>query len=418
MTNKDLLKEAIAEATTIREAAIANAKEALEESITPHLREMLAQKLQEMDELEETDNNGTDSQVDGEGDDIDHGNIVNEDEDEDTEEEGPEEETEETEKEEEDEEFDLENMSKEEFEAAVKDIVAQVNGEMETPGEEDLEGMEDDNTIDIDSEDGDSMDEINIDELLAELDELNEGDGLGTPKEIPGKPTHSYSKKPGSKRSDSKGTPGDGYMEEEVDLDEYTSSGGGWGGGSSAGSFSLKPGEKDEGDLNKWIAAIAAKTGQSIQSLTKKIMGTSDSTTAPRKSNAPRETSWEESVQNKADLQEALKAVKTLRNQLQEVNLLNAKLLYVNKVFKSNNLSEGQKVNVIAAFDKAETVKEVKLVFETVSKNVVVKKPTTVKEHRSFASKATGMTAAPKKEIISEVSEQVLRMQKLAGIIK
>jgi peptidoglycan hydrolase CwlO-like protein len=88
------------------------------------------------------------------------------------------------------------------------------------------------------------------------------------------------------------------------------------------------------------------------------------------------------------DLNEALKAVKILRNQLQEVNLLNAKLLYVNKVFKSNNLSEGQKVNVIAAFDKAETVKEVKLVFETVSKNVVAK-PAAIKEHRSFASKAT-----------------------------
>jgi hypothetical protein len=360
MTNKDLLKEAIAEATTIREAAIANAKEALEESITPHLREMLAQKLQEMDELEETDNNGTDSQVDGEGDDIDHGNIVNEDEDEDTEEEAPEEEAEETE--EEDEEFDLENMTKAEFTAEVEKIVAQVNGapegeEAEMPGGEDLEGMEDDNTIDID-------------ELLAELEGMNEGG----------------------------------------DLDEYTSGGGGWGGGSSAGNFSLKPGEKDEGDIEKMIKAIAAKTGKSITAISNFLYG--------GKSVAPGETSWKESAQDKEDLMEALKAVKILRNQLQEVNLLNAKLLYVNKVFKSNNLSEGQKVNVIAAFDKAETVKEVKLVFETVSKNVVVKKPTTVKEHRSFASKATGMTAAPKKEIISEVSEQVLRMQKLAGIIK
>jgi type II secretory pathway pseudopilin PulG len=118
------------------------------------------------------------------------------------------------------------------------------------------------------------------------------------------------------------------------------------------------------------------------------------------------------------ELNEALQTVKILRNQLQEVNLLNAKLLYVNKVFKSNNLSEGQKVNVIAAFDRAETVKEVKLVFETVSKNVVAK-PTTIKEHRSFASKATGnaQTTAPK-EILSEVSEQVSRWQKLAGIIK
>ena len=118
------------------------------------------------------------------------------------------------------------------------------------------------------------------------------------------------------------------------------------------------------------------------------------------------------------ELTEALKTVKILRNQLQEVNLLNAKLLYVNKVFKANNLSEGQKVNVIAAFDKAETVREVKLVFETVSKNVVTK-PATIKEHRSFASKATGVATRPNNpEIISEVSETVRRMQKLAGIIK
>ena len=54
MANKDLLKEAIAEAKTIRESAIANAREALEETITPHLRDMLAAKLQEM-ETEEVD---------------------------------------------------------------------------------------------------------------------------------------------------------------------------------------------------------------------------------------------------------------------------------------------------------------------------------------------------------------------------
>ena len=64
MSNKDLLKQAIAEAKTIREAAIANAKEALEESLTPHLKEMLAQKLQELDEadeevMDETADNGT-----------------------------------------------------------------------------------------------------------------------------------------------------------------------------------------------------------------------------------------------------------------------------------------------------------------------------------------------------------------------
>jgi hypothetical protein len=118
------------------------------------------------------------------------------------------------------------------------------------------------------------------------------------------------------------------------------------------------------------------------------------------------------------ELNEALDTIETLRTELSEVNLLNAKLLYVNKVFKSNDLSESQKVNVIAAFDKAETVKEVKLVYETVADNVVAKKAN-IKEHKNLgqASKATGTTAS-KPEVISEVNETVLRMQKLAGIIK
>ena len=97
---------------------------------------------------------------------------------------------------------------------------------------------------------------------------------------------------------------------------------------------------------------------------------------------------------------------------------MNSKLLYVNRIFKANNLSESQKVNVIAAFDKAETVKEVKLVYETVKGSISNKKAneTTIKESKGLASKATG-TTAKKPEVINEVSDTVRRMQKLAGII-
>ena len=113
-----------------------------------------------------------------------------------------------------------------------------------------------------------------------------------------------------------------------------------------------------------------------------------------------------------------MEIIQTLQGPLSDGNLLNAKLLYVNKVFKANNLTESQKVNIIAAFDKAETVKEVKLVFETVSESVVVKKETaSIKESKlGMASKATGTTAS-KPEVINEVSDAVRRMQKLAGII-
>lgn len=134
--------------------------------------------------------------------------------------------------------------------------------------------------------------------------------------------------------------------------------------------------------------------------------------------NINRVADLKENAKNKSELKDALKTIDTLRKELNEVNILNAKLLYVNKIFKANNLSESQKVNVIAAFDKAETVKEVKLVFETVSDNVGTKKKgTIVKEHKGSASKATGTTAS-NPEVIAEVSGAVLRMQKLAGIIK
>ena len=117
------------------------------------------------------------------------------------------------------------------------------------------------------------------------------------------------------------------------------------------------------------------------------------------------------------ELAEALETVETLRKEINETNLLNAKLLYVNKVFKANTLSEAQKANVIAAFDKAETVKEVKLVFETVSENIPSgAKKEVVKEAKGFASAAVGISDKP--EVIAEANSAVLRMQKLAGIIK
>jgi len=61
----------------------------------------------------------------------------------------------------------------------------------------------------------------------------------------------------------------------------------------------------------------------------------------------------------------------------------------------------------------------VKLVFETVSENVVNAKKETVTESKikGMASKATGTTASTKPEVITEVSDAVRRMQKLAGII-
>jgi hypothetical protein len=123
-------------------------------------------------------------------------------------------------------------------------------------------------------------------------------------------------------------------------------------------------------------------------------------------------------MRNEADnseLEEAMNAIATLRSELNEVNLLNAKLLYVNKLFKAKNLNEAQKVKVINAFDRAETVREAKNVFDTLNESLSTEKvKSQIKESLSFASKAAGVSD---RQPIMEGNDFVARMQKLAGII-
>jgi hypothetical protein len=115
-------------------------------------------------------------------------------------------------------------------------------------------------------------------------------------------------------------------------------------------------------------------------------------------------------------LYEALKTITTLKSELNEINLLNAKLLYANKIFKTKNLNESQKVKVLGAFDRAKTVKETKIVFETLNENFKIIKKTLHEGVVGYASKAI---LAPKtnKQPIVESDEMVNRFKKLAGII-
>jgi len=110
------------------------------------------------------------------------------------------------------------------------------------------------------------------------------------------------------------------------------------------------------------------------------------------------------------ELEEAKNTIEELRTQLNEINLLNAKLLYMNKIFKNKTLSESQKVSVLKAFDRAESVKEVKSTYITLNESFEVKK-TGLKESIGFASKTTN-----KVNSIVESDSFVTRMQQLAGI--
>jgi hypothetical protein len=115
-----------------------------------------------------------------------------------------------------------------------------------------------------------------------------------------------------------------------------------------------------------------------------------------------------------AELEEAYKTIESLRKTINEVNLLNAKLLYTNKLFRTFDLNEGQKVKVLENFDRTSSVREVKLVFSTIAENLNVAKKTRTVVKEGYASKAT-KSSAPKK-IISEGNEMAARWKKLAGL--
>jgi hypothetical protein len=337
-TNKELFKEAIADAKAVREAALANAKAALEEALTPKLQSMLAAKLQEMEYEEEgamggyTDENldeygmeHPDRDMDGDGDiDADDASMMKEDdmeedfdlseilaelnEADDEEEPAEEEEADEEDEEESDEDMNVADMSVEELTDLIKSIVDQ---ELEA---EEAETMDDEEAEEADMEVGAEMDtvsdedEIDLEELLAELDAL-------------------------------------GKTEEKEDEAMYEAKK-----------------KKDE-----------------------------------------------------KELEEAMRTIQTLRQEMNEVNLLNAKLLYVNKIFKAKNLTESQKLKVIASFDKATNVKEAKVVFESLNSALQAPAKKAIKESFGFASKATGVA---QNRTIVESNDVITRMQKLANIIK
>tara|TARA_R110001592_G_scaffold51696_4_gene158835 strand:- start:1903 stop:2844 length:942 start_codon:yes stop_codon:yes gene_type:complete len=123
----------------------------------------------------------------------------------------------------------------------------------------------------------------------------------------------------------------------------------------------------------------------------------------------------EEVEENKeAELDEAYKTIRFLKSKINEVNLLNSKLLYSNKLFRARNLNESQKMKVIETFDRANSVREVKLVYSTLAESLTAYAPKK-KVNESFASRAQGSTK-PSKDVIVESNTFATRMQRLAGL--
>ena len=121
--------------------------------------------------------------------------------------------------------------------------------------------------------------------------------------------------------------------------------------------------------------------------------------------------------ETKTELQEAYSVISELKDVVNEVNLTNSKLFHVNNIFKTKSLTNTQNMKVIAAMDKAETIKEAKLIFESIS-NTATSKPLN-EAKRSVASilgENMPKPSANRNQPIVDTNAQVSRWQKLAGI--
>ena len=226
--------------------------------------------------------------------------------------------------------------------------------------------MEADMAMDAPAEDG--MDDLDLESIIRELE--------GMDNEMDAEDAHV-----------------DGMHEEEESMDEMR-------------------GKKNKSMRNEMdMEADSMGMDEDIDAIIEAILGESDDIM-----NADDDEMMKEEEVAAEELEEAYSTIKQLQSVLQEVNLLNAKLLYTNKLFRNFELSENQKMKVIENFDRAANTREVKLVFSTIAESLA--RPATkkvVKEHKNVASKATRSTK-PSKGIISEGNEMAARFKKLAGL--
>ena len=355
----DLLKEAIADAKAVRETALANAKMALEEAFTPHLKSMLSAKLAE-DEIEEDDDvfEGEHDEEEDE-DDMEEGSsrkpMGREDDDH---EEDPDEGMHGDDSQRREDDDDEEEVDESE--------IVEIDGVKYAP----IVSEEDDEEGDDDEDEVDEGEELDLEAVIKELEE--ELDEAGDP----GDEEESVNEEEITEGDDEEEKVDEEVVneDEEEDLEEQsTSSGIGKGSGVKQASAS------DEEDPGK------GKTHESV-----------------------------EAIQN--ELNEYKEAVVFLKDKLHEVNILNAKLLYTNKLFKEYALSNDQKLKIVETFDRAQTTREIKLVYTTLAESFTGEKNEKKEVVKEFASKKSGGTA-PSKKIISEENQVADRFRKLAGIL-
>jgi len=459
MANRDLLKEAIADAKALKETAIANAKAALEEAFEPRLKSMLSAKLQEMDdedmkEAEEADMTEAkkeykdDDRKDGgesketkrtekmkygkdlaEGEEMDEMDLdellaeLDEDARTDAEEEGYKDGMKD-EKEDmddmEDEDIDLEDMSEDDLKSFIEDVIADMVTAGELEAGEEFE-TEDDDEIDVeDDDDIDVEDDTEVDVEVNEEMRKDDMDEMAHGKEDMDEEMRKDDMDEGimdrlkaaynDKELMSKIVTVDGKKVSMKDLLSLAGSGATAGMARSGAGRDVTEEKEDMDEKQGYDARLddaeGARHGKKKQDMKQRRADSENM----EKADGKRKFSGDK------EMDKMNEELKELRSDLQETNLLNAKLLYTNKIFRAKNLKEAQKVKVLEAFDKASNVKEVKLIFETLNEGMVAKTATKspIKENLGSASKAAGV--AQHRKPIVEIDSQVSRWQKLAGI--
>ena len=402
--NREMLKEAIAEARTVKETAIANAKLALEETITPKLKSMLAKRLEEMELEEELDETEAEKMKGKEmketmKSEMEKAMSYEMEEAYDTNEEMNLEEIL-AELEEELEETNIDPGAEPKSFLKKKPDYAQLEEEEITEGENKVTEQEEEMDVDMDME----MDsEMESDDEEIDLEEMSEEDLKSFIEDVIKDMVEAGELEAGDE-FEAEGEEAEG--EEEIEMEDETEE---IMEGEEEIKEALELGMTDTEFLTSLLTSLALVGGVAVSSAKEELAA------AVKKGKGAVAATVKKllSKGDVAEMEEITNEVESLKNEINEVNLLNAKLLYLNKIFRSKNLTESQKAKIIPAFDKAATVKEAKLIFETISEGLATAKPT-IKENRSLASKPVGV--APKKEMIMEVDSQVARWQKLAGI--
>ena len=406
---KDILKEAIADAKAVREVALANAKAALEEAFTPKLQSMLSAKLSE--ELDENKEDIEETYMEDEKDDVKE--TYMEDEKDSMEEVNL------------DEEIDLEEILNElELEEADKaDDKETVDEAKEDNDDKVDEAKKDDDKDEVKEakeDDDDKVDEAKDDKDKEELDEqkpIYKADYANDPSY---KADHVNEEKDfdldalleeinnlDEKKEDDEVNESEEVVNETEDTNEVV-------GTALAGIGGLVAAA---GGVAKLKAMFSDPEVQKKYPTAAKVLGALEDAGTAAGSAMRREN--EEMAE---ELNETKKALETVKGELNEVNLLNSKLLYVNRIFKANTLNEAQKLRVVETLDNASNVKEAKLIYETIKDTFTVAKTTkttpkkSIRENLGMASKAAGTSTAPKKPVLNESNDMVTRMQKLANI--